>query len=134
MDRRGALLGVVIASLLATGVVLAELPTPVTLAGLAGPVLAGAVSRPERYDGAVEGAVAGGGAVPLTMLVVAGSRLQTFQGTDTPFQLLWLTGGPQAISGVFVVFPLALAAGAVAGWLGRFARDLGSGGVSIAES
>lgn len=134
MDRRASLLGSVVASVVAIATVLATLPTPLTAVALAGPFLAGTVSDPERFDGAVEGAVAAGVAVPLTMLGVAIARFLAFQGSDSPFQLLWLTGGPQAIGAIFVVFPLALVAGASVGWLGQLARDLATGDVSIAGS
>ncbi|MFW5911785.1 MAG: hypothetical protein ACOCSD_03265 [Halolamina sp.] len=132
MDRRAPLLGSVVASVIATGVVLAELPTPGMGLALVGPFAAGVVSEPVKYDGALEGAVAAGVAVPLSMIVVGVSRYVAFQGTESPLQLLWLTGGPQAIGAVFVVLPLALGAGAVVGWGGRLVRDLVTGGVSIA--
>ncbi|GAB7095551.1 hypothetical protein JCM30237_27050 [Halolamina litorea] len=113
---------------------LSGLPTAATLSALLGAFLAGVVSTPDSYDGAVEGAVAAGVAVPLTMVGVGIARYVAFQGLDSPMQALWITGGPQAIAGLFVVFPLALAVGALVGWLGRLARDLASGGVSLAGS
>jgi len=60
MDRRAALLGSVVAAVIATGVALTELPTAVTMSALAGPFLAGAVGEPAKFDGAVEGMVAAG--------------------------------------------------------------------------
>ncbi|QKY21578.1 hypothetical protein B4589_014785 [Halolamina sp. CBA1230] len=132
MDRLAAARGSVVAAVVATGVVLGELPTPVTSLALVGPFIAGAVSDPVKFDGAAEGAVAAGVAVPLTMIAVGVARYLTFQGTDSALQLLWLTGGPQAVGAVFVGFPLALAVGALAGWLGRLVRDLATGDISIA--
>lgn len=132
MDRRASAAGSVVAAVLATGVVLAELPTPVTSLALLGPFVAGAMSQPGTFDGAVEGAAAAGVAVPLTMVAVGVFRYLQFQGTDSALQLLWLTGGPQAIGAVFVGVPLALVVGALAGWLGRLARDLATGDISIA--
>jgi len=134
MDRRAALLGSVVAAVVATALVLTRLPTVVTLFALVGPCLAGVLSDPEKFDGAVEGAVAAGVAVPLTMIAVAVGRLFVFQGVDSPLQVLWLTGGPQAIGGIFIVFPLALVVGALAGWGGRLVRDPAGGAVSVAGS
>ena len=111
-----------------------ELPTAVTMSALAGPFLAGAVGEPAKFDGAVEGMVAAGVAVPLAIVAVAISWFLTFQATEAPLRLLWLTGGPQAIGAVFVVLPLALVGGAMTGWLGQLVRDLATAGVSIAGS
>lgn len=134
MDRRATLLGSVVAAVVATALVLARLPTVVTLFALVGSFLAGVVSESEKFAGAVEGAVAAGVAVPLTMIAVAVGRLFAFQGVDSPLRVLWITGGPQAIGGIFIVFPLALVVGALAGWGGRLIRDLADGDVSVAGS
>lgn len=131
MNTQSVILGAILTTTIATVIVLLEGPRYTFALAAVGPMVAGASSGSSKYDGAVEGAASAGTAVPVVVFVVAAFRLFVFRGnSNSPFELLWYSTGPQAIGAMFVVFPLALAIGAAVGWLGLLIYDVARKGVA----
>ena len=127
MDRSASLLGAGLAALTAIVIILSGLPRYAFLITGIGPIFAGALANSSNYEGAAEGTISAGTAVPITLVVIVLVRLIEFQRVD----LLWLTTGPQAIGSIFIIFPLSLVCGAILGWLGQLFRDIVGGDISI---